>query len=256
MQIVSLTTDFGTRDYYVAELKGILLTKNNLFNIVDISHEVNAYDIVQGAFFVKNVIGQFPPGTIHIVAVNNNYHQESEYICFKKHEQYFIGPNNGLFTLVFDQLQSGEVFQIRPDYDMPSHYYHLYAYAADYISRELPIDNIGPAVSEINEKLELRPVVTTYQIRATIIHVDAFDNVIINLRKEQFEKVRAGRDFELYYKQHDPITTLNKTYSDVAPGETVIFFNTAGFLEIAVNLGNASTAFNLNRNETIQINFL
>ncbi len=256
MQIVSLTTDFGTRDYYVAELKGILLTKNCLFNIIDISHEVNAYDIVQGAFFLKNVIVQFPPGTIHIVAVNNNYDKESEYVCFKKYDQYFIGPNNGLFTLVFEQLPPEEVFQIKPNQEPSMHYYHLYAYAADYICRGLPIENIGPAVQETNEKLELRPVVTSNQIRATIIHIDAFDNVIINLKKEQFEKVRAGRSFELYYKQYDPITTLSNTYSDVAVGETVIFFNTAGFLEIAVNLGNASSTFNLNRNETIQINFL
>jgi len=256
MQIVSLTTDFGTRDYYVAELKGILLTKNSQFNIVDISHEVNAYDIVQGAFFLKNVIGQFPAGSIHIVAVNNNYHRHSEYVCFKKNDQYFIGPNNGLFTLLFDQLQPAEVFRISPEQDSSLHYYELYAYATDYISRGLPIENIGPSVVETNEKLELRPVVTTNQIRATIIHIDVFNNVIINLRKDQFEKVRAGRSFELYYKQRDPITTLNNTYSDVAVGETVIFFNTAGFLEIAVNLGNASTTFNLNRNETIQINFL
>ncbi|MBK9042190.1 MAG: SAM-dependent chlorinase/fluorinase [Saprospiraceae bacterium] len=96
---------------------------------------------------------------------------------------------------------------------------------------------------------------TNSQIRATIIYVDHYDNVIINLRKEDFEKIRQDRKFEIYYKQHDPINYLSRNYGDVAIGDPVAFFNSSGYLELAINMGKASSVFNLHRNENIQINF-
>lgn len=255
MQIVSLITDFGSKDYFVADLKARILSQNSNCNIVDISHEIEPYDIVQAAFFIKNIFPSFPLHTIHIIAVNNTYRKNSEYICFEKDNQFFIGPNNGVYSLVFEDLNFENVFVINPPSSELNHYYHLYAHAVAYLSHKLPINEIGPKVTVINQRLELKPVVTSQQIRATIIHIDQFENVIINLKKEQFEKIRAGRNFELYYKQNDPINYLSRNYSDVAIGDPLAFFNTYGYLEIAINMGKASTMFSLNRNETIQINF-
>ena len=79
--------------------------------------------------------------------------------------------------------------------------------------------------------------------------------MIINLRKEDFEKIRQDRNFEIYYKQHDPINYLSRNYGDVAIGDAVAFFNSSGYLELAINMGKASSVFNLHRNENIQINF-
>jgi S-adenosylmethionine hydrolase len=255
MQIVSLTTDFGVKDYYVAKLKGQLLQQKRDLQIIDVSHHIAPYDIIEAAFFIKNIYRQFPKGSIHIVAVNNVYRKKSEYLVFEREEQFFIGPNNGVFSLLFEELTAGDVYLIN---DLPPQtlfYEELYARATGYVSAGLPLDEIGNHPEEFVQRLELKPVITQSQIRATIIYVDHYENVIVNLKKEEFDKIRNDRSFEIYYKQHDPINYLSRHYGDVAIGDPLAFFNSSGYLEIAINMGKACSSFNLHRNENIQINF-
>jgi S-adenosyl-L-methionine hydrolase (adenosine-forming) len=255
MQIVSLTTDYGTKDYYVAELKASILTSKNDFSIIDISHETDRYDIVQAAFYVSNAIKSFPEGSIHIIAVNCNYKRKSEYICFTKDGHFFIGPNNGVFSLIFDDLDVEKIYLITPPNPENTSVNAIFAHAAAYLGHGLPIDEIGSKISNFNKKLVIQPVITSNQIRATIIHIDHFENVIVNLKKDHFEKVRNGRNFALYYKQNDPITFLSKDYGDVSISDPLAFFNSSDYLEIAMNMDKASSMLNLFKNEMIQINF-
>lgn len=255
MQIVSLTTDYGLKDYYVAELKASLLSNVNDLNIVDISHQIEPFDIVQAAFFMKNIWSAFPKGTIHVVAVNSIYKKGSEQICFERNGHFFVGPNNGIFSLVFEDLDEQTIAEIAlPEVSSaPTH--TIYAYAVTALVRGLLPLEFGRICEEFVRKLTIQPVITGHQIRATIIHIDHFGNVVINLTEQQFEKVRAGRKFQLYYKPSDPITQLSRDYGDVPVGDAVAFFNPAGFLELALNMERASELLNLQRNEMVQINF-
>ncbi|MBK8347494.1 MAG: SAM-dependent chlorinase/fluorinase [Saprospiraceae bacterium] len=255
MQIVSLTTDYGSKDFYVAELKASILTNKNDFSIIDISHEIDRFDIVQAAFYVQNAMTSFPEGSIHIVAVNCNYKRKSEYICFEKNNSYFIGPNNGIFSLIFDHLDESNIYQIVAPNPEQISVNAIFSHAAAYIGHGLPLSEIGNIVSVFSKKLVIQPVVTSQQIRATIIHIDHFENIVVNLKKELFDKVRNNRNFELYYKPNDPITFLSRDYGDVSIGDAVAFFNSAGYLEIALNMDKASSMLNLMKNEMIQINF-
>jgi hypothetical protein len=255
MQIVSLTTDYGSKDYYVAELKASILTNKNDFSIIDISHEIDRFDIVQASFYLSNAVTSFPMGSIHIVAVNCNYRLKSEYICFERDGHYFIGPNNGLFSLMFDDLDETKIYVITPPGEDTNKVNAIFSHAAAYIGHGLPIEDIGLVVQNYNKKLVIQPVLTSNQIRATVIHIDHFENVVVNLKKEVFDKVRNKRQFELYYKPHDPITFLSKDYSDVSIGDPLAFFNSAGYLEIAINMDKASSMLNLMKGEMIQINF-
>ena len=255
MQIVSLTTDFGYKDHFVAELKATLLAGKSDFVLIDVSHSVEPYDIVQAAYLLKNCLETFPKGSVHIVGVHLHYKRKAELICFEKDERYFIGPNNGVFTLIFDDLKEEDIHVVSDNSGQLQSGTGLIAHAAAYIAHNLPINEIGPAVDVLNRKISIQPVVTGNQIRATIIHIDHYENVVVNLKKEQFEKIRDDRRFSLYYKQNDPITFLSKDYGDVAVGDVVAFFNTGGYLEIAINAGKAASLLNLNKNETIQINF-
>ncbi len=255
MQIVSLTTDYGTKDFYVAELKASILSSKDDFSIVDISHETDRYDIVQAAFYVSNAMKSFPVGSIHIIAVNCNYRRKSEYICLSMNGHFFIGPNNGVFSLIFDDIDSEKVFLITSPNPENTSVNAVFAHATAYLGHGLPIEEIGPPVVNFNKKLVIQPVITSNQIRATIIHIDHFENVIVNLKKDHFEKVRNGRSFALYYKQNDPITFFSKDYGDVSIGDPLAFFNSSGYLEIAMNMDKASSMLNLFKNEMIQINF-
>jgi S-adenosylmethionine hydrolase len=255
MQIVSLTSDYGTRDYYLAELKAAILSTGNHLQVVDVSNDVDRFDIVQASFFIKNVIPSFPEGTIHVVAVHCHYTSHPELIGFERNGHYFIGPNNGILSLVFDDLHENEVVTIPSPGEKTLSLNALIAHATGYISHQLPLTEIGPSVSQLTRKLVIQPVVTSSQIRATIMHIDHFENVIVNLKKDVFEKTRNGRNFEIYYKPNEPITTLSINYGDVSVGEALAFFNTSGYLEIALNMDKASSMLNLHKNETIQINF-
>jgi S-adenosylmethionine hydrolase len=129
------------------------------------------------------------------------------------------------------------------------------AHACGCICNDLFPNEIGSPLQSLNKKLTLQAVTTASNIRATIIHVDAFKNVILNVNKDMFESVRKGRRFELFYQQHDPITKISSHYSDVPVGDVLCTFNSVGLLEIAINMGAGSTSLNLKKGETIQIYF-
>lgn len=253
MQLVTLTTDFGTKDYYVAQLKAGILGVNHQVSFIDVSHQIDTYDIMQAAFFVKNICNYSPKNTIHVCLVNNYYSQKYKLLIAKHEGQYYIAPNNGLLSLVFQDLSV--IYEIEEDKSPQKSLQGMVSHAIGCISNGLPIDELGSACRNFVSKLELRPVITSTQIRATIIHIDHFDNVIVNLQKSEFQKVRAGRSFAIYYKQNDPIDEIRTHFGEVSPGEVICYFNDAGYLTIGINMGKASSYLNLHKNETIQINF-
>ncbi len=256
MNIVTLTTDFGTQDHYAALLKGALLSKKNDLQIVDVSHSVDTHDLVQGAFYMANTYESFPEGTIHIASIYSFYQPNYKMIAFKRDGHYFVGPDNGIFSLLFDDLVLSTIHEVDTTNLPSASLQEIIAHACACILHGLELEQIGPRLIEPNQKLGLRPVVTKHQIRATIIHVDHFENVIINLKRDQFEKMRAGRDFELYFRQHDPITRVSRSYGSVEIGDVLCTFNSADYMEISINMGKASSMLGLHKNETVQINFL
>ena len=256
MHIVSITTDFGLQDYYVAELKAQIYHRSPDVRIVDVSHSIDSHDIVQAAHFVENVFRSFPKRSIHCVAVYNYYQKHSSFIAFEREGHYFIGPDNGVFSLMFEDLNPTDVFEIDHKLLGLDSIAKTIGWATSYLVKRNPIDEIGIQRTEINQKMGIKPVVVGSQIRATIIHIDHYKNVVINLKKDKFDKIRKGRDFQIYYKQKDPITQISENYGDVAITDVMCSFNTAGYLQIGINMGKASTMLNLNKNETIQINFL
>lgn len=254
-QIVTLTTDFGYDDPYVAELKASIYTKAKEVHFVDISHAIQTYDIVKAAFFVSNVYDRFPKGTIHIIAVHNHYSRNNRILVIQRFGHYFVAPDNGVMSLIFNDLKIGEIYTVDEAALALSSIEGVMSHMVGYVKHRLPIDEIGPRVDRINKKLQLEAVITDDQIRATIIHIDHYENVIINVNRKKFEDVRKGRNFELYYKQNDPIDHLSRKYADAPVGEVLCRFNSDDYLEIAINMGKASSMLNLHRNETVQINF-
>jgi S-adenosylmethionine hydrolase len=256
MHIVSITTDFGLQDYYVAELKARIYQRSPDVQIVDVSHSVDSHDIVQAAHFVENVFRSFPQGSIHCIAVYNYYQKHSSFIIFEREGHYFIGPDNGVFSLIFEDLNSTDVYEIDHNLLGLESIAKIIGWATSYLVKGNPINEIGAHRTEINQKMGIKPVVVGSQIRATIIHIDHYENVVINLKREKFDKIREGRDFQIYYKQKDPITEISENYGDVAIADVMCSFNSAGYMQIGINMGKASSMLNLNKNETIQINFL
>jgi len=253
--VITLTSDFGNIDYYSAILKASIVAASKQVNIVDISHNVESFDIVQAAFLLKNSFGYFPAATCHVGAINLYYSSRNEMICFQRNGHYFIGPNNGLFTLIFPDLQDREVFSIRYASLLKMEAYQAIATFARAIEQRIPFDEIADHGVRLAKGFTVQPVISENSIRATIIHVDHYENVIVNVTKELFYKISKNREFGVFYNPGSPVVNISESYSDVPVGEVLCMFNTSGYLEIAINLGKASSLLNLRKDETIHIDF-
>ncbi|MBT8190052.1 MAG: SAM-dependent chlorinase/fluorinase [Saprospiraceae bacterium] len=255
MQIVTLISDFGIKDHYASLLKGTILNLNSDIQFVDVTHLVDTYDIRQASYFLNAICKKFPKGTIHIVAVNNYYDPGYEIICFEYKGHYYIGPNNGVFSLAFDSIDEEHIYKIEYD-ETERDLFNLIAHGVSLISQQMSITEVGTPLNSFEKKIDIKPVQTQNEIRATIIHVDKYENVIINVHREFFEHIRNDRPFEIFFKYYNPITEISNTYSDVPIGEVLALFNSANYLEIALNMGKASSQLDLLKDETIQIRFL
>lgn len=254
MPIVTLTSDFGRGDYYLPLIKGAILSQDDQLRLVDITHEIESYDIVQAAFIFRNAWHSFPEGTIHLISVNDYYQETCRFLAVQYQQHYFIGPDNGIFTLIF----RGEEIKA---YALPvvdnAHFglQQIYATAIGHIVKGAAFEKIGMLVEDPVQRITFQPVVQPTAIRGSVIHVDRYNNAILNIDRDLFDRIGAGRSFQLFFKRHDPITKLSEHYHDVPIGEVLCLFNSAGQLEIAINMGKAAELLGLKVEDTVQLEF-
>lgn len=255
MPFITLTTDFGTQDFYVGALKGALLRLSPDIRLVDISHDIAPFDIVRGAFVLANVWREFPVGSIHLIGVNCVYQPEFRFAAARHEGHFFIAPDNGLLSLLFPHIEQSELRTLPAIASEHFAVKNVFAQAVAHLSAGQTFETLGEHAAPLLERISIQPVITPTRIRGTVIHVDNFDNVVVNIRREVFEQTANGRPFSLYFKRNDPVTQLSGNYCDVAVGEPLCLFNTAGFLEIAVNMGRAATLFGLKVEDVVEVVF-
>lgn len=240
MAIITLTTDMGLRDHYVAAVKGAILSQHPEAVIVDVSHSITPFDNAQAAFVLRNAYPEFPRGTIHIIGVNPEADGQTAHLVVRHDGHYFVGADNGIFPLLFDG-KPHEAFELTIKLDTDHLAFptkNIFVKAACHIARGGTPEVIGRKVTAVREQIGFRPVVTGDAIKGAVIHIDGYGNVVTNITRPQYDEVIKGRPFRISFGRamHD-ITQLNNTYTDVPPGERVAFFGATGYLEIAVNKG-------------------
>lgn len=258
MSVITITSDFGISDPYLAVIKGQLLTQLELVNIIDISHEVEKFNIPQAAYIIKNSFENFPPNTVHLALVGV-YSPDIDFVIVKFKDQYFLGQNNGLFSLVFENLPILAyqlTLSIAPEYvSFPEK--SILVQAASHLIRGGVPEVIGEPMQGLAQMISYSPVIQEDIIRTAILYIDSYGNIITNLTKESFYKHRKDRRIDIRFRAlRVNITQLSQKYSDVDPGSLVALFNTAGYLEIAFNSGNAARLLGLELTDTISINFV
>lgn len=255
MSMVTITSDLGKDSYALAALKGsIYQNMDSSGRVVDISNEIRSYDIVEAAFVFTNSYPYFPQKTIHILSVNPFYSPQHEVLLLAFKQQYFIAPNHGILPLIFKQPMEGTIVRL-PHFKDTKEYYQLLGSTIKALEAEEELISIGKADPELYLKISLQPVVNKNIIRGTIIHIDRFGNLISNIDRSTFEKIRGDRKFAVYFRHKDPITSISQHYHNVAVGDELCLFNMSEHLEIAINMADASQALGLNLDDTIQIDF-
>ncbi len=255
MAIITLTTDYGPGGYYLPRLKGALLSACPGAQLTDLAHHINNYDIVQAAFLFRNAWHRFPKGTIHLIGVNDIASAAPRFLAVAHRGHYFIAPDNGLFNLIFADDQPVQYREVLYEHSELMGIEQIYARAAGHLHAGRPVIEIGPAAEGIVQRITLQPVISPALIRGSIIYIDHYENAITNIHQLLFEQVGAGLPFELYFKRHDPIRRLSHHYHEVEVGEPLCLFNSAGLLEIAVNMGKAGSLLGLKAEDTVQVEF-
>lgn len=261
MQIVTLTTDWGLKDFYVGAFKGAILSSCPDVTIIDITNEIPVFDILKASFVLKNSYNNFPKGTIHVVDVNkwNNRNREIFHIAVKFNDHYFIGRDNGLFSLVFD-TKPQDVFEIPAVVDDRQYSLNIrevYVKAISELFKNKNIEKIGKKNDNWFEMKNIQPIINENSLLGTVIYIDSYDNVITNITRKLFNEVANGRKYKIFFKRQGyyDIEKISKSYHDVEIGERLAIFNSSDFLEIALNEGKAASLIGLTYNETVRVEF-
>lgn len=242
MPLLTLTSDIGRQDFLVGAVKGQLLQDNSGFTIVDISHELSPFNYPQAAYVCRNAIKNFPAGTFHLVLVNL-FDEKPEHMLLAEHNGHYIGcADNGLLTMILEEIPQKVVSLILDKNKQKNTLYCTAVFAAAFkeLNSGKKIDEIGSPDISIHVKNPLRPLLGNDWIEGQIIFTDNFENVIVNIHRDEFEEQRRGRSFKIVFKRDEVIDRISDTYADVNEGEKLALFNSAGYLEIAINKGNAA----------------
>lgn len=235
MAIITITSDWGSSGYYAAAVKGVILSQLPDANIVDITHSIPPFDSVSAGFALKHCFRSFPQGSIHIIAIETVEDRKTPHTVVKAYGQYFIGTDNGVFRQIFSEFEEAVIIKVEQDTDS----YNFcerdrFAKVAVMIAKGMPLSEIGDKIDHLNGD-EFRAVLHDESIEGTVVHIDSYENLITNISRDDFDRIRRGRDFTIMIKGR--LYTINKIsdcYLDVPDGEPVAIFGTHGYLEIAM----------------------
>jgi S-adenosyl-L-methionine hydrolase (adenosine-forming) len=242
MPLLTLTSDIGQQDFLIGAVKGQILQTSQLFSFIDISHNLSPFNYPQAAYVCRNAIKNFASGTFHLILVNL-FDEKPEHLLLAEHNGHFIGcADNGLLTMILEEVPQKTVALALDKNQQKNTLYcaSVFAKAFTELNSGKKLADIGDAGVSIHVKNPLRPLLGSDYIEGQIIFIDNFENVIVNIHHEEFEAQRKGRSFKIVFKRDEVIDRISETYADVNEGEKLALFNSAGYLEIAINKGNAA----------------
>ena len=245
MPILTLTTDIGQRDYLVGAIKGQFLSLLPSLNVTDITHYLSQTNFPQAAYTCNNAFKYYPAGTFHLVIVNL-FEVPVKYLVVAKHnDQFIICPNNGLLTMITG-TKPKEMVAI--PINKQNTLLQITQLVAEKIAAMIETGSLaagGLPVNNIEEKYPLRATVGPNWMEGQILFIDNFENVVINITKEEFTEQRNGRSFKIVFKRNEVIDAISDNYTAVTESEKLAWFNSAGYLEIALRNGNMAGLFGL-----------
>ena len=257
MALITLTSDFGKEDHYAAAVKAGILKINPNIQIIDISHEVRPFDLSHGAYVIKSVFREFPEGTVHLIAVDT-FVRKWTGLAMKLEGHFFVGPDNGLLSLISTQNPAVVVDtnKLNPKYSsFPAK--DLYAVVAANLASGKSIQDLGPQKEDWVQLLDRQIKATKSLIAGNVIRVDSYGNLITNIPRIEFEnilKLNQSKHFEIRLGR-EKVSQLHESYHSVEPGECFCLFNSLNILEIGINSGNASNLLGLTFDSPISIHF-
>jgi len=254
--IITLVTDFGLSDPYVAMMKGVILSINPAAKLIDISHQISVGSILQGASFIKETFPFFPMGTVHLAVIDPGVGSSRRPIAIQSEGQFFVGPDNGLFWPAINGQKGVKIIHLtesRYFLDHITYTFHgreVFAPVAAHLSLGVDVERMGPALKDPVQSNLPKPKKREGTLYGQVIRMDNFGNLITNIHHKELQAflkssqpiIEVGKLF---------IKKLNQIYSNASEGEPLALINSSNCLEIAVNLGRASEYIGIDSGEII-----
>jgi S-adenosylmethionine hydrolase len=251
--IITLTTDYGTDDHLVGTLKGVILKINPEVTIVDITHGVAPFDLLDGALTIGAAYSYFPPKTIHVVVVDPGVGTDRRPILVSAQNQYFIAPDNGVLSLIYEREENVVVRHANVE-----HYYlqplsktfhgrDVFAPVAAWLAKSFQTASMGEEITDYKRFALPRPKDADGDLKGVVLRIDSFGNLITNFREQDLPGAsQNGGAIKLQVGPHS-VARLVETFANGNAGEPIAYFGSSGYLEIAVNKGNASKTLSIGR---------
>jgi S-adenosylmethionine hydrolase len=259
--IITLLTDFGTQDYFVGAMKGVILSTNPTARIVDLTHDIPPQDIHAGAFNLLAAYKDFPRDTIHVAVVDPGVGSDRRPILIECADQLFVGPDNGLFSWICERegdwrahhLTNEKLF--RHPTSKTFHGRDVFASVAAALAKGARPEEFGPLIETIVELESLFPNSSSDgNVEASIIHIDRFGNCVTNLTSEHLRGDGTDAELKLVIKE-TLISSIRQFFSEKSEseGELFMLLGSAGFIEIAARNASAASILNVRRGQSIRL---
>jgi len=249
--IITLLSDFGLRDPYVAEMKAVTLSICPTATIVDVSHGITKFDVRMGAFILATAAPHFPKGTVHVAVVDPGVGTERRPIVIEGEHSLYVGPDNGLLVLSAQREGINHVYEIaNPKYMLKevSRTFHgrdIFSPAAAHLANGVQPADFGAEIFDPVTPSFTKPTVQGGKIEGEAIHIDGFGNVVTNITLRDLSEIgiREGGSLLLRLKDKDSNLKVCSAYGEVLRGMPLVILGSSGFLEVSVNQGDASRFF-------------
>lgn len=256
MGLVTLISDWGTRDYYVSAVKGMIYKFDPDVHIIDITHQIEQFNSAEAAYVLKNASKSFPDNTVHIIGINTEESLNHVHVVAYYEKQYFIGTDDGIFSLIFDH-EPEKIVVLDIPLESSTHTFSSrdrFAKAATHLTKGGSIDDLGYEKKSLETKMLFKPVLQEDILKGIINYIDGYDNLITNISRDIFREFVSGRKFEISFRNRKyKVTEIMESYGDVRPGEIVALFTSNDILEIAINKGKAASLLGIEKSDPIVI---
>ncbi len=254
--VITLTTDFGLQDYYVSAMKAIILGIAPDVRLVDISHDIPSQDIMAGSWILRNSAMLFPSGTVHTVVVDPGVGTDRNSIALKIEDQYFVGPDNGIFSPLTEERDFKAVCLTNKKYwrEDTSNTFHgrdIFAPVAAHLSRGVELEELGDPIDELVTYRWTVPIADKDGLQGMVIHIDKFGNLVTNLSQSLIEEFK-DKNVKIYLG-NTILEEIVTTFGSVPDGEPVAFIGSSGMLEIGINKGSAEEMLGVQKGAQISV---
>lgn len=275
MALITLTTDFGEKDHFAGATKGAIYSEIPDIKIVDISHSISPFNILEAGYIIYSAYNSFPKGSIHILGIDSEINEENKHIAIKLNDHFFICANNGIMSMICSGITPEKIVEINIHDKTQNNISSLdiFVKVACHIARGGSLDVIGKTIKEIKPARYITPYVNDdkSQIVGNVIYIDNYGNVVTNITRAFFETIQRGRTFEVSAR-NNKFKKIHNRYSDIVnfeipeekrqdEGRGLVIFNSGGFLEIAIyksnstTVGSASTLMGLSLMDNVSVKF-